>query len=272
MRYPAVAGAFYPASEEGLRKQLKECFTSSLGPGELPAEATRGRGRKIKGVVVPHAGYVYSGHVAARSYLEIWKDGIPDLFVVIGPNHFSPTPWASLSTEDFMTPLGTAQVDHELSARLSGGLLEFDNEAQASEHSIEVQLPFIQLIAPGVRFVPVCMGAQDYETASGVGRSIAEAIRGRDAVIVASSDFSHYIPADVAKRKDMLAIDRILNNDPRGLYQVVMDEDISMCGYGPVMAMMTALGEASATMLAYGHSGQVADMKDVVAYCAIKME
>ncbi len=221
---------------------------------------------------MPHAGYVYSGHIAAQAYLEIWKDGLPDVFVVIGPNHYGTSEWVSLSTVNFVTPLGAAQVDAELSKKLEGGLFEFNDEAQAGEHSIEVQVPFLQFLNREVRFVPVCMGAQDFETARDVGKKIGEAIRGRDAVVIASSDFSHYVSPDEARRKDMIAVERILENDPEGLYEEVVRRDISMCGYGPIMAMMCAVHSRSSKMLAYGHSGQVQKMRDVVAYCAIKIE
>lgn len=272
MRYPAVAGAFYERSAAELKSQIEGCFLSPLGPGELPSESNRGSSRKVSGIVVPHAGYVYSGHIAAHSYLELWKDGLPDLFIVIGPNHYTASSWASLSTEDFQTPLGTAQVDRDISKKLAGGVFEYDDEGQASEHSIEVQLPFLQFMKKDTRFVPVCMGAQDYETAYAVGRKIAEVTAGMDTVVIASSDFSHYVPASTAKEKDRQAIDRILGNDPAGLYETVVRNDISMCGYGPVMAMLSAVKAGKVTMLSYGNSGQVQRMSDVVAYCSIKVE
>lgn len=272
MRYPAVAGAFYERSAEELRNQIQNCFLSPLGPGELPSASSMGSSRRIKGVVVPHAGYLYSGHVAAHSYLELWKDGLPDLFIVIGPNHYASSSWASLSTEDFMTPLGTAHVDREITKKLAGGVFEYDDEGQSSEHSIEVQLPFLQFMRKETTFVPVCMGAQDYETAREVGRKIAAVTADMDIVVIASTDFSHYIPAEIAKQKDELAIDRILKGDPEGLYDTVVRHDISMCGYGPVMAMLSAVSFEKATMLSYGNSGQVQKMRDVVAYCSIKVE
>ncbi len=272
MRYPAVAGSFYASSPESLGRQVRDCFTSSLGPGELPSAENRGRGRRIRGVVVPHAGLVYSGPVAAHSYLELWKDGLPDLFVIIGPNHYGTSSLASLASEDFLTPMGEAHVDQQISGKLEGGLFEFDDEAQSGEHSIEVQLPFLQFMRKEVRFVPVCMGAQDYETAREVGRKISKAIEGMDAVVIASSDFSHYVTPEAAREKDMVAVDRIIHNDPMGLYDAVTRLDISMCGYGPIMAMLSAVSFSRAEMLHYGHSGQVERMREVVAYCAIKIE
>ncbi len=272
MRYPAVAGAFYDSSAEGLKTQVRGCFESKLGPGELPSKGNEGKSRKIRGIVVPHAGLMYSGPVAAHAYLELWKDGLPEVFVIIGPNHYGTSDLAALSSGDYITPLGTAHLDSSLSRRLEGGLFDFDDEAQAGEHSIEVQLPFLQFMRSEIRFVPVCMGAQDYETARQVGLKIASAIKDVDAVVIASSDFSHYVTPEAAREKDMVAIDRILHNDPGGLYEAVVGRDISMCGYGPVMAMLCAVGSGQASMLAYGHSGQVERMREVVAYCSIKVE
>lgn len=272
MRYPAVAGAFYERDAGALRAEVESCFKSPLGPGRVPGREEAGKRRRIRGVVVPHAGLMYSGPFAAHSYMEIWKDGLPDVFVVIGPNHYATSPTAALSTGDFMTPLGKAEVDAALSEKMRGGLLEFDDVAQASEHSIEVQLPFLKYMDDDVRFVPICMGAQDYESARRVGERVRKAVEGVDAVVVASSDFSHYITPEEARKKDMVAIERILANDPEGLYEAVIGRDISMCGYGPVMAMLCAVDFQSATMLAYGHSGLVRPMHEVVAYCSIKIE
>ena len=272
MRYPAVAGAFYDSSAEGLKTQVRGCFESKLGPGELPSKGNEGKSRRIRGIVVPHAGLMYSGPVAAHAYIELWKDGLPEVFVIIGPNHYGTSDLATLSSGDYITPLGTAHLDSSLSRRLEGGLFDLDDAAQAGEHSIEVQLPFLQFMRSEIKFVPVCMGAQDYETARQVGLKIASAIKDVDAVVIASSDFSHYVTPEAAREKDMVAIDRILHYDPRGLYEAVVGRDISMCGYGPVMARLCAVGSGHASMLAYGHSGQVERMREVVAYCSIKVE
>lgn len=268
MRQPAVAGSFYEAREDALRKSIEAAFLSPLGPGRLPS-GSPGRSRSIRGIVVPHAGYRYSGHVAAHAYLSLWEDGLPGTIVVIGPNHYGTSEWALLSDEDYVTPLGIARVDKEINSRLKGGLFDIDNLAQASEHSIEVQLPFLQYMRREISFVPVCMGAQDYETARYVGERIRGALEGRDAVVIASTDFSHYVSETEAKRKDAMAIERIVACDPAGLYDTVISKDISMCGYGPVMAMLACIAPARGRVLCYGHSGQVEPMRQVVGYCSI---
>ena len=272
MRQPAVSGAFYDEDPDILRSSIARCFLSARGPGELPSQSNMGSSRRIRGVVVPHAGYIFSGEIAAHAYLGLWKDGLPDTLVVIGPNHYGTSPHVSLSDEDFVTPLGVAKVDAALSQKLAGGMVRFSSISQASEHSIEVQLPFLQFLRKDITFVPVCMGRQDPEHALTLGKRLSAALAGRDAVIVASSDFSHYVPPEIARKKDALAIDRIVKLDPAGLYETVISEDVTMCGYGPVMTMLHACGGNAGTVLAYGHSGEVRQMDDVVGYCSIKIE
>ncbi len=272
MRFPAVSGTFYDADPAKLRKDIRRCFLSGRGPGELPDEHNRGSSRKIRGMVVPHAGYVYSGEIAAHAYLELWKDGIPETIVVIGPNHYSDWPAAALSSENYLTPFGEVGVDMHTSKMLEGGYIQFDDISQASEHSIEVQLPFLQFLSGDFEFLPVCMGAQNVDTAISLGSRIAGLLKGKDAVIIASSDFSHYVPAASAQVKDMKAIESILALDPVRLVKTVIGERITMCGYGPVAAMLSAVDSTKGTLLSYGHSGQVEPMENVVGYGAIKIE
>ncbi|MBX8637168.1 MAG: AmmeMemoRadiSam system protein B [Thermoplasmata archaeon] len=272
MRQPAVAGSFYDEDPGILRASIARCFLSARGPGELPSQSNKGSSRRIRGIVVPHAGYVYSGDIAAHAYLSLWKDGLPDTVVVIGPNHYGTFPAVALSGEDYVTPLGVAKIDLALSEKLAGGQVMFNDMSQSSEHSIEVQLPFLQFMRKDVSFVPVCMGRQDTERVVMLGKRLSTALEGRDAVIVASSDFSHYVRQEVAKEKDALAIDRIVKLDFAGLYETIRSEDITMCGYGPVMTMLYACKGTRGTVLAYGHSGEVQQMNDVVGYSAIKIE
>ncbi len=272
MRQPAVAGAFYEEEPSALRQSIARSFLSPRGPGELPSQSSMGSSRRIRGLVVPHAGYLYSGEIAAHAYLSLWKDGIPGTVVVIGPNHYGTSPAVSLSDDDYMTPLGVAKVDISMSRALAGGPIKFNNASQMTEHSIEVQLPFLQFLRKDLSFVPVCMGVQDTEHALLLGRRLSAALTGLDAVIIASSDLSHYVPAELARRKDTLAMDRIKALDPTGLYRTVISEGITMCGYGPVMAMLHACGGTTGTVLAYGHSGEVRRMGDVVGYCSMKIE
>lgn len=270
MRKPAVAGQFYAAERRALLAEIEACYAGTLGPGKLPD--ARGTARSLAGLVVPHAGYLYSGPVAAHAYLALARDGLPETVVILGPNHTGYGMPLAVGTEDFETPLGVARVDAELAAALVEGGLEEDVEAHRHEHSIEVQLPFLQHLAPEVTFVPVCMGVQDYAAAEEVGRLLAKVLRGRDAVVIASTDFSHYVPKEVATAKDRLAIADIVAGDPQGLLETVQRQHVTMCGYGPVMATLVALGGPKGELLRYGTSGDVEPMGNVVGYAALALK
>jgi len=283
MRYPAVAGAFYERSRDALLRQIKECYTHPLGPGRVP-ELTAGP-RRLVGLVVPHAGYVYSGPVAAHSYSALAADGWPASFVVLGPNHHGQGAPLALTDHDWQTPLGVAAIDKDLHDSLAKPPLEEDIVAHRDEHSIEVQLPFLQQLADAVRFVPICMAFQEYELAAEVGELVAETVKGKDVLLIASSDFTHVgsqyfqlAPQGVtapafAKGQDAKAIEPILALDPKRFAAKVAQDDISMCGYGPVTAMLTAakrLGATKATLLKYATSSDVSrDTKMAVGYGAI---
>lgn len=283
MRYPAVAGAFYEGSRDALLRQIERSYTSKLGPGALP-KPTDGP-RRLVGVVCPHAGYVYSGPVAAHSYAAVAADGVRAAYVVLGPNHYGAGAPLATTRHDWQTPLGVVPIDPDLLKAVATPPIEDDVAAHRHEHSIEVQLPFLQHLRPDVRFVPVCMAFQEYELASEVGELVAEAVRDRDALLVASSDFSHVgmnynqtpprgktAPA-WAQEQDTKALDRILALDPKGLQDRVARDDISMCGYGPVTAMLVAakkLGAREAKLLHYGSSSDVSGDEDMaVGYGAI---
>jgi AmmeMemoRadiSam system protein B len=267
MRQPAVAGKFYPRTEGQVRTEIDHLYDTYLG--RRPT-LNRNGPRNIVGLVVPHAGYVYSGPVAVHAYAALAEDGFPDTFIVIGPNHSGIGSPVAITTEDFDTPLGRVRIDKEIVDRM-GRLIADDPMSHRYEHSIEVQLPFIQYLREDVTFVPIAMAAQDYETAVEVADEIKGACRGRDIVIVASTDFSHYVPAPVAARQDRSVIDRILELDAEGVYDTVIRKNVSMCGYGPVMTMLLASGGKKAELLKYGSSGDVSPMEDVVGYAAIKV-
>lgn len=267
VRKAVVAGQFYPGTEEELRHKIEDCFKHPLGPGSLPEK--KGNSRAIKAVVAPHAGYTYSGPVAAHVYDAIVQDGVPDVFVVIGPNHNSFGAAIASEVEDFETPLGAVKVDSELVKKLQNDLVRIDRDAHAGEHSLEVQMPFIRYISDEVQVVPLCMTKQDYDTSVELGNLLRSTLRDRDAVIIASTDFSHYVLKEVAEKRDMLAIEKIIENDPRGFFSTVMKEHISMCGYGPVLAAMIGSGYSSAELLKYATSGDVMPMRDVVGYAAM---
>lgn len=268
MRYPAVAGQFYAGTETTLRKQIDDCFHHTLGPGEIPPLDPSGE-RSIKGVVSPHAGYMFSGPVAAHSFRALANDGFPETFIVIGPNHQGMGSGVALTTHDFETPLGVMETDKELAAALHKGLIDDDFTAHKYEHSIEVQIPFIQYFSKTAKFVPICMLLQDYETAAEAGKVIAEAIKGKDVVVIASTDFSHYVSPEKAEQDDMLAIQQILDLNAEGLEKTVRSNRISMCGFGPVMAMLEAVGGSNAELLKYATSGDIRPMSEVVGYAGI---
>jgi AmmeMemoRadiSam system protein B len=267
MRYPAVAGRFYSSSKGKVTDEIEQAFASRIGPGR-PPELNKSGPRSIVGLVVPHAGYVYSGPVAAHSYAALAEDGFPETFIVIGPNHNALGAPVATTTEDFSTPLGVVKIDEDIVGRL-GRLVAVDPAAHRYEHSIEVQLPFIQYFSEDVKFVPIAMAAQDFETAREVADELKRACQGKDVVIVASSDFSHYIPPAEAERQDRAVIERILAMDPEGVYDTVIRKNVSMCGYGPVMAMLMASGGSRAELLKYATSGDVSPMDEVVGYAAI---
>lgn len=270
MRYPAVAGQFYPGDEASLRAEIEKCFKGPLGPGAVPA--VRKGPRRILGGVAPHAGYMFSGMVAAHLYSRIAADGFPRTFVVIGPNHTGRGSGIAVSTDDFQTPLGVVKVDLELAKAIRKDLVDEDPTAHAFEHSIEVQLPFMQYLSKDFRFVPICMGFQDYEASKAVGEVIRDAAKGRDVEVIASTDMSHYVTPGTAKVKDTKAIDMMEAMDAEGLFDTVRDENISMCGYGPVMATITACKGGKAKLLKYATSGDVRPMRDVVGYASVVIE
>ncbi len=267
VRYPAVAGRFYAGKEQALRKEIESCFNHRLGPGRIPTLGKANKG-KIVGAVVPHAGYVYSGPVAAHVYAAIAKEGFPDTFVVIGPNHHGLGAGVAMSEEDFSTPLGVCKVDHEMAEKLRP-FVDDDPYAHSQEHSVEVQLPFLQYFKPDVSILPLTMLFQDYETAKELGSRIAKASEGKRVIVIASSDFSHYVPAQEAKRKDGSVIEKILKLDAKEVETAVMSHDVSMCGYGPVMTMLEAVHGKDAQLLKYATSGDVSPMDEVVGYAGI---
>jgi AmmeMemoRadiSam system protein B len=266
MRYPAVAGRFYSTKEKVLREEIEECFKSKIGPGEVPT-LREGRG-DIVGGMVPHAGYIFSGPVAAHVYHAIAKEGFPETFVVLGPNHHGVGSGVAMTSEDFSTPLGVIETDKELAKKLRGWV-DDDPTAHQHEHSIEVQVPFIQYFSKKAKFLPICMAFQDFETAKELGARLRKACEGRDVIVLASSDLSHYVPPHFAEKQDRAVIDKILALDPQGVESTVVNKGVSMCGFGPVMAMLEAVGGKSAQLLKYATSGDVQPMAEVVGYAGI---
>ena len=277
VRRPCVAGAFYPANADSLRQTIEDCFTHKLGPGRMPELGVAER--RIVSVICPHAGYMYSGPVAAHSYYHLAVETRPKSFVIIGPNHSGlGSPVSMMGRGAWETPLGKVEIDEKLADAIfkASDLIDIDEWAHLREHSIEVQLPFLQYIyGSDLKFVPICMGFQDLESSREVGRAIAKAVRSVDTVVVASTDLTHQEPQTSAQRKDQTVIDSVLSLDEEALQERVRSNRISMCGYGPVSAVIVAsksLGAARAELLAYHTSGDVTgDYSMVVGYAAAKI-
>jgi AmmeMemoRadiSam system protein B len=266
MRQAIVAGKFYPADSTALKRELDNCFSG------IVIDAKSG----IKGTVVPHAGYIYSGKVAAHSYAVLPP---ADTYVMLGPNHTGYGSPIALSTDTWSTPLGKVEVDKELKEKIAGSIIDQDELAHRFEHSIEVQIPFLQYrFKHDFKIFPICMGVQDEEIAIEVGTEIARAIMdtGRKAVIIASSDFTHYQPAHIAESNDKYLIKSILNMNVHEFYNRLYEKDISACGFGPIAATITAareLGASRADLLKYATSGEVTgDNSGVVGYASLILE
>ena len=223
-------------------------------------------------VVAPHAGYYYSGPIAAHAYKELADDGIFDTAVILGPNHtgygYPVSLWSAVS---WNTPLGEVEINKEFAQRLSGEGIKVDETAHIYEHSIEVQLPWLQHLYKKVKIVPISMLAQDIETARAVGKAISQA--GNNLIIIASSDFTHYEPYSVAMQRDGSVIEAIVALDEEELYERCENLNCTMCGYGPVASAIVAAKEMKAkkaSLLKYATSGETSgDFSRVVGYGSI---
>lgn len=264
MRTPAVSGQFYPRGKNDLRMQISRCFSN-----------IKIKERSAIGAVVPHAGYMYSGQTAAHVYSTLPN---ADTFILIGPNHTGLGSPVSVSSETWSTPLGEVKSDLDLVKALPKKIIDSDEIAHSHEHSIEVQLPFLQYRFKDFMIVSICMGMQDEETALEVGMEISEAVSSvkKKVVIIASSDFSHYKPEKIAREDDAYFIEPILALDTGKLYSRLYERAASVCGYGPIAAMLTVsknLGAKHATLLKYSTSGDVTqDTSAVVGYAGIVVE
>src|SRR5271169_168993 len=256
LRTPAVAGRFYPGRAEELLRAVRT-YSSSAETAHVAAI----------GCVAPHAGYIYSGSVAGAVYTRL---EIPERCVILCPNHTGKgSALAVMANTVWQTPLGEVAADADLGARLLDRFpaLEEDSAAHRGEHGIEVQLPFLQAQQPELKIVPIVIGTSNFDVLRGLGEALADVIAAlqeeggvEKVLIIASSDMNHYESDAVTRVKDHKAIERVLAMDARGLWEVVMNEDISMCGFGPAIAMLTAakiLGATTATLVKYATSGDV---------------
>ena len=265
-RRAAVAGRFYPRDRETLLTDVRSYLKLEDQPEEKRVSAL--------GCIVPHAGYIYSGQVAGAVYAGI---KIPQQCVILCPNHTGMEPPLSImSTGSWETPLGMVPVDTSLAEKLKRRFpfLTEDAEAHRAEHAVEVHLPFLQILRPDLSFVPIVVGTSEFEVLESLGAVLAETLAdAQPALIIASSDMNHYENDTVTRKKDHKAIERILALEPRGLFDVVIKEKISMCGFGPAVAMLTAakcLDAHSAELVQYATSGDVSgDRRLVVGYAGV---
>jgi MEMO1 family protein len=262
IRQPAVAGKFYTDDPEQLRQEL----ATLIPPGE---------GARVLGLVAPHAGYIYSGKVAGLAYGAV---RVPDTVLLLGPNHTgSGAPAALAPAGEWLTPLGPVPVNSRLSKLIlkHAPVVREDSSAHHFEHSIEVQLPFLQVRNPRVSIAALCLSLSDFDSISALGAGLARAVAeyGDEVLIVASSDMNHYESARVAKEKDDLALAELARLDPEALLQVCRVSRVTMCGVVPAAVMLVAaklLGATTSRLIRYTTSGEVnGDLDRVVAYAAV---
>lgn len=269
VRHPAVAGRFYPNDPDDLREEVRTYLsqTSARTPERKPARAVA--------CMVPHAGYMYSGHVAGAVFAGL---EIPNLCLVLCPNHTGVGRALAIMSEGaWETPLGTVAIDNSFASALKQRcpLLQEDSSAHRNEHAVEVELPFLQACQPQLKFVPIALGTHQFEALEQLGEAIADVIAAQNnpVLIVASSDMNHYESDAITRVKDHKAIEPILAVNARALYDTVTQENISMCGLGAAVAMLTAarkLGATSAELVKYATSGDISGDRDrVVGYAGV---
>ena len=277
LRKPAVAGMFYPDDSEELVKTIEDCFLHSFGPGKIPdIESFEGNDYPVN-VMVPHAGFQYSGTIAAHSYCELAKNGFPEVFIIIGPNHTGLGSEVSVFNKgEWITPLGNIQVDEEFADTLISfsDFASADFAAHMREHSIEVQLPFLQYFSNDFKIVPVVLGSQTISAANDLAAAILKAGEklGKSYCVIARSDLSHFNTQERANKVDGFVLEDIENMDEFKLLEEIIQYNITMCGYGPVMTTMILskmCGKNTSEILAYKTSGDISgDLSSVVGYAS----
>ena len=250
MRYPAVAGRFYPIEREDLLSSIKTCFEHELGPG---SPCKTGNKRSICAAVSPHAGYMASGMNAAHTFKHISEDGLPEAYIIVGPDHHGVPYGAVMCSDEFLTPLGACKIHSEIAGKLRRFIPD-DCNAHRFEHSIEVQIPFIQYIDPDPYIIPIIMGRQDRGSARTLSSVIKDVCKGHDVIVIASSDMAHYVPKHVGERMNQAVLERLKEKDIDGMYSVIEKERISVCGYGPMAVAALSTDPTEVEILKYSDS------------------
>jgi AmmeMemoRadiSam system protein B len=271
IRTPAVAGMFYPSEKNKLTKLIEDCFLHSFGPGKNPKKI----GKKIFGIICPHAGYTYSGPIACHSVNSISSES-PELFIIIGPNHWGIGRSVATMTDCIWeTPLGNVEVDSESAKEISqlSKNIESDFFSHTREHSLEVQIPILQKTFSNFKILPISLINQSKEIAKDVGLTIAKIAKKKNVMIIGSSDFTHYEPNEFAHEQDLALIEPILEMDVDKFYDVLQKRKVTACGYGAIASTIIACKELGATkgeLLKYATSGDVTgDTSSVVGYGSI---
>lgn len=272
VRTPAVAGMFYPNTKQQLKSSIRDCFLHKYGPGKQQFASDK----KIIGVISPHAGYEYSGPIAANSYQAISTQN-PQLVIIIGPNHWGiGKDVAVMKDGTWQTPLGDVEVDSESATQIAkiSKTVTLDYFSHTRDHSLEVQVPMLQeTFSHKFKILPIILIDQSKDTAIEIGKAIAKIAAGRDIIIIGSSDFTHYEPNELAHRQDKFLIDSIISMDIEEFYMTLQEKKVSACGYGAIATTMIAckeLGATRASLLRYATSGDITgDESSVVGYASI---
>lgn len=277
LRQPAVAGSFYPNDAENLKRIIESCFLDKSGIGFIPKlNKFEGNDYPIN-VMVPHAGYQYSGAIATHGYCSIVTNGFPDVFIIISPNHTGFGSEISIFNEgEWITPLGNVEVDCEFADEIISisDIASSDFTAHVNEHSIEVQLPFLQYFSSDFKIVPITIGVQTFATSNDLANAIFEAGNNLDKsyCVIASTDLSHFNNQEKANKVDGFVLEDIAEMNEFKLFEEVVQYNITMCGYGPVMTAISLSkmsGKDSCEILAYQTSGDVTgDLSSVVGYAS----
>ncbi len=279
---------FYPRAKQALVTIIQKCFSSPLGPGLLPRENTRKPLDRVECLIVPHAGYEYSGPIASHSYHVASdffnaNDSKNTTVIILGPNHYGLGSGVALSPSDkWATPLGDVNVRIEMSKKLSRNcnILDFDELAHSKEHSIEVQLPFLQIVSrkeASWGIIPISMMLQDIETARQIAQSITELIedsKDEKFLVLGSSDLTHYEAEERAREKDCKLLDTVAKMNLLEYYNVLERLSVSACGYGAIATVIEVakkLRRSTGVVLKYATSGDVSgDKSSVVGYSSVR--
>ncbi len=271
IRTPAVAGMFYQNEKKNLEKQIDDCFSHLLGP----ERNFKKDNKKIFGIICPHAGFMYSGPIACHSFFSISNES-PELFIIVGPNHWGiGRSVATMKNCQWETPLGRVEVDSDSAEEICqiSKKIESDFFSHTREHSLEVQIPFLQKLFRNFKILPISLINQNKDTAIDVGLSIAKIASKKNSMIIGSSDFTHYEPNQIAYEQDSALIKPILEMNIEEFYEVLEKRKVTACGYGAIASTIIAckeLGAKKGELLKYATSGDVTgDESSVVGYGSI---